>query len=178
MVLLWLICQTPGSIGSMLGLVGPVSACCEWVTRQVGCAHIFLIVAAGTLPKQIRPIEYTVMLWDVKHPRKKMSYLLWRTQKPTFGIALGWRNEKKKIKKGKVLWVRSYLGPRTVLTLQNLLAINYNYPRFSKILFSYSFFALSREISVYIKCSWMSLGIIWSFILQLNLLSPVPLIRL
>ena len=30
-VLWWFPCQVPGIIGSVLGLVGPVSVCCEWV---------------------------------------------------------------------------------------------------------------------------------------------------
>ena len=31
LVLQWLPCQAPGDIGSVLGLVGPVSVYCEWV---------------------------------------------------------------------------------------------------------------------------------------------------
>ena len=32
---LWLPCQVPGIIGSSLGLVGPVSAYCDWVREKV-----------------------------------------------------------------------------------------------------------------------------------------------
>ena len=31
----WLLCQAPGVIGSVLGLVGPVSVYCDWVRWKV-----------------------------------------------------------------------------------------------------------------------------------------------
>ena len=34
----WLPCQAPGGIGSMLGLVGPVSVYCDWVRWKFGSA--------------------------------------------------------------------------------------------------------------------------------------------
>ena len=34
MALQWLPCQAPGVTGSALGLVGPVSVCCDWVSRK------------------------------------------------------------------------------------------------------------------------------------------------
>ena len=34
----WLPCQAPGVIGSVLGLVGPVSVYCDWVRRKVESA--------------------------------------------------------------------------------------------------------------------------------------------
>ena len=34
----WLPCQAPGVIGSVLGLVGPVSVYCDWVRWKVGSA--------------------------------------------------------------------------------------------------------------------------------------------
>ena len=45
----WLPCQAPGVIGSVLGLVGPVSVNCDWVRRRVGSANFYLSVAACKL---------------------------------------------------------------------------------------------------------------------------------
>ena len=38
LVLQWLRCQAPGTIGSVLGLVGPVSVYCDWVRQKVWSA--------------------------------------------------------------------------------------------------------------------------------------------
>ena len=38
LALQWLPCQTPGVIGSVLGLVGPVSIYCDWVRWKVWSA--------------------------------------------------------------------------------------------------------------------------------------------
>ena len=34
LVLQWLSCHVPGAVGSVLGLVGPVSIYCEWVREK------------------------------------------------------------------------------------------------------------------------------------------------
>ena len=39
----WLPCQVLGVIGSVLGLVGPVSVYCDWVRWRVWCATSFSV---------------------------------------------------------------------------------------------------------------------------------------
>ena len=39
----WLPCQAPGIVGSVLGLVSPVSVYCDWVRWRVGSATSILV---------------------------------------------------------------------------------------------------------------------------------------
>ena len=55
LALQWLSCQTPGGIGSVLGLVGPVSVYCDWVRRKVGSATSDSVWQHVKLSEQIRP---------------------------------------------------------------------------------------------------------------------------
>ena len=50
-----LLCQAPGSIGSVLGLVGPVSVYCDWVRWKVGSATSISVWQHVKLSEQIRP---------------------------------------------------------------------------------------------------------------------------
>ena len=55
LALQWLPCQAPGVIGSVLGLVGPVSVYCDWVRWKVGSATSISVWQHVTLSEQIRP---------------------------------------------------------------------------------------------------------------------------
>ena len=55
LALQWLPCQAPGVIGSMLGLVSPVSVYCDWVRWRVGSATYISVWQHVKLSKQIRP---------------------------------------------------------------------------------------------------------------------------
>ena len=55
LTLQWLTCQGPGVIGSALGLVGPVSVCCDWMGWKVGSATSISVWQQVKLPEQIRP---------------------------------------------------------------------------------------------------------------------------
>ena len=51
----WLPCQAPGAIGSVLGMVGPVSLYCDWVRWKVGSATFVSVWQHVKLSEQIRP---------------------------------------------------------------------------------------------------------------------------
>ena len=51
----WLPCQAPGVIGSVLGLVGPVSVYCDRVRWKVGSATSISVWQHVKLSEQIRP---------------------------------------------------------------------------------------------------------------------------
>ena len=48
-------CQAPGVIGSVLGLVGPVSVHCDWVRGKVWSATPISVWQHVKLSEQIRP---------------------------------------------------------------------------------------------------------------------------
>ena len=73
LVLQWLPCQAPGIIGSVLGLVSPVSVYCDWVRWKVGSATSISVWqylklsehVAGTLSNQLtnnRSLQITVLV--------------------------------------------------------------------------------------------------------------------
>ena len=55
LALQWLPCQSPGVIGSVLGLVGPVSVYCDWVRGKVWSATSNSVWQHVQLSVQIRP---------------------------------------------------------------------------------------------------------------------------
>ena len=55
LVLRWLSCQEPGVIGSVLGLVSPVSACCDWMRWKVVSATSISEWQHVKLSEQILP---------------------------------------------------------------------------------------------------------------------------
>ena len=59
--------QAPGVIGSVLGLAGPVTACCDWARWRVGC-NFYLSVANPSL-------RYTYMLLERNKQQLKMTIL-------------------------------------------------------------------------------------------------------
>ena len=75
MALQWLPCQTPGVIGSVLGLVGPVSVYCDWVRWKVGSATFISVWQHVKLSEQIRPWDALACCWDVKQPTNNNSCL-------------------------------------------------------------------------------------------------------
>ena len=76
MALQWLPCQAPGVIGSVLGLIGPVSVCCDWVRWKVWSATSISVRQHVILPEQIRPWDTLTCCWDVKQPTNKPNYKL------------------------------------------------------------------------------------------------------
>ena len=66
MALQWLPCQAPGVIGSVLGLVDPVSVYCDWVRCKVGSATSISVWQHVKLSEQIRPWDTLACCWDVK----------------------------------------------------------------------------------------------------------------
>ena len=72
----WLPCQAPGVLGSVLGLVGAASVCCDWVRWKVWSATSISVWQHVQLSEQIRPWETLACCWDVKQPTKKH----WKTQ--------------------------------------------------------------------------------------------------
>ena len=55
LALQWLPCQAPGVIGSVLGLVGPVSVYCDWVRWKVWSATSISVWQRVKLSEHIRP---------------------------------------------------------------------------------------------------------------------------
>ena len=55
LALQWLPCRAPGVIGSVLGLVGPVSVYCDWVRWKVGPATSISVWQHVKLSEQNRP---------------------------------------------------------------------------------------------------------------------------
>ena len=55
LALRWLPCQAPGVIGSVLGLVSPVSVYCDWVRWKVWSATSISVWQDVKLSVQIRP---------------------------------------------------------------------------------------------------------------------------
>ena len=66
LALQWLPCQAPGVIGSVLGLVSPVSVYCDWVRWKVGSATSLSVWQHLKLPEQICPWDTLAYCWDVK----------------------------------------------------------------------------------------------------------------
>ena len=69
----WLPCQAPGVIGSVLGLVGPVSVYCDWVRWKVWSATSISVWQHVQLSEQTRPWDTLACCWDVKQPTNKQS---------------------------------------------------------------------------------------------------------
>ena len=55
LALQWLPYQAPGVIGSVLGLVGPVSVYCDWLKWKVGSATSVSVWQQVQLSEQVRP---------------------------------------------------------------------------------------------------------------------------
>ena len=68
----WLPFRAPGIIGSVLGLVGPVSVYCDWVRWKVGSATSISVLQHVKLSEQIRPWDTLACCWDVKQPTNKL----------------------------------------------------------------------------------------------------------
>ena len=63
MALQWLPCQAPGVMGSVLGLVGPVSVYCDWVRWKVWSAASISVWPAARKVVGVDPsLRYTGML--------------------------------------------------------------------------------------------------------------------
>ena len=62
LALQWLPYQAPGVIGSVMGLVGPVSVYCDWVKWKVFFCKFYLSVAAGKIVWADPSLRYTPML--------------------------------------------------------------------------------------------------------------------
>ena len=73
MALQWLPCQTPGIIGSALGLVGPVSVYCDWVRQKVWSAASISVWQHVKLSVQIRPWDTLACCWDVQQPTNQQT---------------------------------------------------------------------------------------------------------
>ena len=58
----------PGVIGSVLGLVGPVSVYCDWVRLKVWPATSISVWQHVQLSEQVRPWDTLTCWWDVKQP--------------------------------------------------------------------------------------------------------------
>ena len=71
LVLKWLPCQAPGAIGSVLGLVGPVSVYCDWVKLKVWSATAVSVWQHVKWSEQTRPLDTFACCWDVKQPTNK-----------------------------------------------------------------------------------------------------------
>ena len=71
LALQWLPCQSPGVRGSVLGLVCPVSVCCDWVRWKVWSATSVSVWQHVKLSEQIRPWGTLACCWDVKQPTNK-----------------------------------------------------------------------------------------------------------
>ena len=66
-------CQAPGVIGSMLGLVGPVSVYCDWARRKVWSATSVSVWQGVELSEQIRPRDTLACWWDVKQATNQQT---------------------------------------------------------------------------------------------------------
>ena len=65
LALQWLPCQVLGVIGSVLGLVGPVSVYCDWVSEmKVWSAICISVWQHVKLFEQIRPRNTLTFCWD------------------------------------------------------------------------------------------------------------------
>ena len=73
LVLQWLPCQAPGDIGSMLGLVGPVSVYCDWVRWNVWPAICISVWQHVKVSEQIRPLDTLACCWDVKQASNQQT---------------------------------------------------------------------------------------------------------
>ena len=73
LALQWLPCQAPGVIGSALGLVGRVSAYCDWVRWKVWSATSISVWQHINFSEQIRPWDTLACCWDVKQPTNKQN---------------------------------------------------------------------------------------------------------
>ena len=67
-------CQAPGIIGSVLGLVGPVSVYCDWVRWKVGSATSISVWQHVKLSKQIHPWDTLACCLDVKLPTTNFGH--------------------------------------------------------------------------------------------------------
>ena len=69
----WLPCQAPSAVGSVLGLVGPVSVYCDWVRWKVWSATSISVWQHVKLSEQIRPGDTLACCWNAKQPTNKNS---------------------------------------------------------------------------------------------------------
>ena len=76
-------CQGPGGIGSLLGLVDPVSVYCDWVRWKVGSATSVSVRQHVKLSEQIRPWDTLACCWDVKQPTNQQTLLCYVTSSPS-----------------------------------------------------------------------------------------------
>ena len=68
LALQWLPCHAPGVIGSVLGLVVPVSVYCDWVRKKVWSATSISVWQDVKSSEQIRPWDTLACCWDIKQP--------------------------------------------------------------------------------------------------------------
>ena len=67
----WLPCQAPRIIGSVLGLVDPVSVYCDWERQKVWPATSLSVWQHITLSEQICPWGTQACCWVIKQPTKQ-----------------------------------------------------------------------------------------------------------
>ena len=89
LALQWLPCQEPGVIGSALGLVGPVSAYCDWVRWKVWSAASVSVWQHVKLSVQIRPWDTLACCWDDKQPTNKQTVHFMQAFLVSFGAYAG-----------------------------------------------------------------------------------------
>ena len=65
----------PGVIGSVLGLVAPVSVYCDWVRWRVWSATSVSVWQHVKSSEQIRPWDRLACCWDVKQPTNNNNHI-------------------------------------------------------------------------------------------------------
>ena len=73
MALQWLPCQAPGVIGSVVGLIGPVSVYCDWVRWKVWSATSISAWQHVKLSVHIRPWDTLACCWDDKQATNQQT---------------------------------------------------------------------------------------------------------
>ena len=82
-------CQAPGVIGSVLGLIGPVSVYCDWLRWKVWPATSVSVWQHVKLPEQVRPWDTLAYCWDIKQPTNKQTLSIQQTTK-SFRLTSKW----------------------------------------------------------------------------------------
>ena len=77
-------CQAPVVIGSVLGLVGPVSGYCDWVRENVWSAASISVWQLRKSSEQICPWDTLACCWDIKQPTNKQT--LWHVNETNWKL--------------------------------------------------------------------------------------------
>ena len=86
LALQWLPCQVPGMIGSVLGLVGPVSVYCDWVRWKVWSTTSISVWQHVKLSEQNCPWDKLACCWDVKQQTLRPAVTLFQQPNRTMWI--------------------------------------------------------------------------------------------